>query len=95
MPPAIQLSQSVQFAQSGGDGTRAGPSLAFKLHQVELADAAFGPQVGRQADLGDRLAVQVESQALDAAGAEIPAGDDAIRCEKTERFRHKLDSAMA
>ena len=46
------------------------------------------PQVGRQADLGEGLAVEVEGQALDGAGAEVPAGDDALRFDAAERLGH-------
>ena len=66
----------------------AGPRLAFELHEVQFGDAAVGPQVGRQTNVGQRVAVEIKRQALDAAGAEIPAGDDGVTIQATERFRH-------
>ena len=59
--------EPAEVAEPGGDGPRRRPGLAFELHQVQLGDAALGPQVGRQPDLGDDLAVEVEGQALDGA----------------------------
>jgi len=62
--------------------------LAFELEQVQLADAARRPQVGRQADLGEGPAFEIERQALDRAGAEVPAGDDAIGRNTSKRLDH-------
>src|SRR5437879_2806015 len=64
-----------EVPQSRGDGPRTGARLAFELHQVELTDAALGPEVGRQPDLGQRSSLKIERQALGGTGAEIPAGD--------------------
>ena len=34
------------------------------------------------------VAVEIEGQALDGAGAEVPAGQDAVRGDVTQRFGH-------
>src|SRR5260370_18326037 len=71
--PIVQAALVAQHICHGAD---AGARLAFELQQIQLANAPLGPQVGRQAQVGNRVAIEVERQAFDAAGAEVPAGDD-------------------
>src|SRR4051812_20021652 len=42
--------QALAAAESGRDGTDAGPRLAFELKQVQFRNAALRPEIGRQAD---------------------------------------------
>ena len=87
MPPATQSLEPAQLAQLRSAMARTlAARLAFELQHVQLGDAAVGPQIGRQPHLGERVAVEVEGQALDAAGAEVPAGDDAVGCDVAERL---------
>src|SRR5262249_14510225 len=72
-PPRDPVGQPAQLAQPGGQRPGAGAGLALQLHQVQLGDAAGGPQVGGQADLRQGAAGGVEGQALDGAGGEVPA----------------------
>ena len=74
--------------QPGGDAPNAGAGLAFELHQVQLGNATFRPQIGRQTDLGEGSAVQVEGQAFDGAGAEVPPGNHAFRPHAPQSFGH-------
>jgi hypothetical protein len=80
--------EPAQVAQRVRHGPNARARLPFQLHDVELGNAAFGPQVGRQADFGQRVAFQIKRQALDAAGAEVPAGDDAAGRDALEILGH-------
>src|SRR5438445_502229 len=57
--------------------------------------AALGPQIGRQAHLGDRRTVDVEGETFDATGAEVPAGDDAIGGDVAQWFGHNRPRGFA
>ena len=85
--------QSAQLAQLGGHGSRGSARLALQLHQVQFRHAPRRPEVSRQADLGQRPTVEVKGEALDRAGAKVPAGDDALVGDATERFGHPLAPA--
>src|SRR5262249_1534701 len=82
------LLEAAQLPEPGGDGAGAGPGLALQLHQVQLRDAARGPEVGRQPNFGERVPVEVERQALDRPGREVPAGDDAVGGDATQGLGH-------
>ena len=82
--------EAVQLAQLAHDGARAGVRLAFELHQVQLRNVGrLGPQVRGQAHLGDGVAVEVERETFDGAGAEVPAGDDGVRGDVAQGLGHK------
>src|SRR5262249_54847503 len=83
--PVLQASLRPQFV---GDDADAVAGLTFQLHQVQFRHAAFGPQVRWKLSAGDRGAVQVERQALDAAGAKIPARDNGFGTNKPQDFGH-------
>src|SRR5262249_38704491 len=67
-----------QLPQPARHGSHARPSLALQLHQVQLTGRWLDPQVGRQPDLGQGPAAEIERKVLDASGAEVPTGDDAV-----------------
>src|SRR5262245_19483510 len=69
------VAEPVLFLQPHGNRSCAGPRLAFKLHQVKLRYAALRPEVRRQPNLGQRLAIQIKGEAFDRPGAEVPARD--------------------
>src|SRR5437764_1351723 len=77
---------AAQLAQPGRHRPHAGPRLPFELRQVQFGDAVLRPQIGGEAHLGERVSLDVEGEALDAAGAEVPAGDDAIGFDMAERI---------
>src|SRR5262245_12946650 len=71
--PVLQTPLRSQFI---GDNADAVSGLTFQLHQVQLGHAALRPQIRWELRAGDRGAIQVKRQTLDAAGAEIPARDN-------------------
>src|SRR6185369_10883048 len=82
------VSQPAPVAQLGGESARAGAGLTFQLHEVQLGDAVLVPQVGRQAHLGEDAAVEADGETFDGAGAEVVAGDDAVRRHALKRLGH-------
>src|SRR5262245_30163673 len=86
--PRDPVLQSTDLPQLFGDGPQGRPRLPFKLHQVQLGDAALRPEVGREAHLGQDLARQVKGQALHGPGAEVPTGDDRFGRHRAE-FGHE------
>src|SRR5439155_579631 len=55
---------------------------------IERGDTPFGPEIGRQAHIGQRLAIEIKRQALDGTGAEIPAGKDGVWGNTAKWFGH-------
>ena len=68
---------------------RRGSRLSFQLHQIEFRNAARRPKIGRQSHFSEGLAVEIEGETLDGAGAEVPAGDDAVGGDATKWFGHR------
>ena len=83
--PVIEPAERPQLVRHGPNRR---PSLTFQLEDVELGDAARGPEIGRQPDVGDRVAVEIEGEALDAGRAEIPSGEDGVGGDVAQGIGH-------
>jgi len=82
--------QPTQFAQPCGNEARRGSRLPFELHQIEFGKRRLPVHrsVGRRTS-ASVWPLKIEGETLDGAGTEVPAGDDAVRGDATERFGHR------
>src|SRR5262245_11070944 len=85
-PPMLQ---PAQVAQPSRHGAHARPRLALQLQKIEFRNTGRGPQVRRQRDPRNRVAIQVKCQALHSARAEVPSRDNRFRGHVTKRLGHE------
>src|SRR5262249_50824482 len=80
--------QPAKAAQVSRQCTRARSCLTFQLHQVEFGYTSFSPEIGWQANFGERSSFDIKRKALHGACAEIPSANDALRRNATKGLGH-------
>src|SRR5262245_51594216 len=60
--PRDPIAQSAQRTELGGHHADDGARLTLELQDIQFRDAAMDPKIGRQADVGDGVAAEIERQ---------------------------------